>query len=167
MNNSLNIRIIEAATRMIEYLDKAFETTIRLERDNASRIVWIVAISGFILINLPIFTSKRLPLIYYLPWIITAILGIVTHWLYRSVSVHDLQLYTTKREQLMAFILNGPENATLDDLNKIVSNKTPQLIAEGKDLHRTTTLTWILETSTVVLLVISFGLIIYWVTNYP
>ena len=162
MNNELNTRLMEAATRMIDYLDRDYEITQKHESDNASRIVWLVAISGFVLVNLPNLKGNSLPSPYYLPWIITAMIGVATHWLYRSVNAKDLKLFTIKREQYMAYILSGPENATLGTLNNINTNQTEELKVAANDLSRTTRLTWILETATVVLLIISFGLILLW-----
>lgn len=166
MNNELNARLIDAASRMLDYLNKDYETTQKLESDNASRIVWLVAIAGFVLVNLPNLNGGHLPPIYHLPWIITATLGVVTHWLYRNMSVQDLKLYTIKREQLTAYILDGPDNAILDHLNSIISNQTSELKRAASDLRRAATLTWILETATVTLLVISFGFVIHWFLNY-
>jgi len=166
MNNELNARLIEAATRMIDYLDRDYEITQKHESENASRIVWLVAISGFVLVNLPNLKGNSIPSTYYLPWITTAILGVVTHWLYRSVNAKDVRLYITKREQFMVYILSGSENATLDTLNKIQTNQTEELRAAAKALSRTTKLTWILETATITLLVISFGLIFLWFLHY-
>ncbi len=166
MNNELNTRLIEAATRMIGYLDRDYEITQKHESDNASRIVWLVAISGFVLVNLPNLKSNSLPSLYYLPWILTAMIGVTTHWLYRSVNAKDVKLYTIKREQYMAYILSGPENAILDTLNNINTNQTEELKVAANDLSRATRQTWILETITVVLLIISFGLILLWFLHH-
>lgn len=53
MQNDLNNRLINMAERMIDYHDKVFEVVHKLESESMTRIVWLVGIAGFALINVP------------------------------------------------------------------------------------------------------------------
>ena len=131
MQSSLNARLIAAADRMIEYQDCVFETIQKLESENMSRIVWLVALAGFALINIPtvagsLILNDSLSAIM-LAWIVMAFRGSITHWQFRNKSVKNLQLYTVKRELLMAYVTNGEDVATLADLQAITNNSKPPL----------------------------------------
>jgi hypothetical protein len=162
MNSEINMRLVDAAERMVDYLDKAYETTFRLERDNASRVVWLVALSGFAMINLPSLKATLPPLPIIMPWIATAVLGVITHWSHRDLGIRNFSLYTVKRELLLVFIINGPSLATFDTLNGIIKNEGDSLQRASKGVGRATTITTFLELLTFIGFVISIGCVIYW-----
>jgi hypothetical protein len=150
MNKELNDRLVEAAERMIESYDKAYETVHKLEGENASRMVWLVAVSGFAIIYTPTFLSygKTYPFSPLLPWILTALLGVLAHWSHRSVATRNFELHSTRRELLTIFIINGPAQATYQALDAILTNKTQKLAQIDKAHSRITTLTTLLEIAT-------------------
>lgn len=164
MNDTLSLRLIDAAERMVIFLDKGYETTQKLEGANASRVVWLVAIAGFAIINLPtIVKGGQFPPTIIAPWALVALFGVITHWLHRAVAIQNFSMYSVKREQLLTLIINGPELATLDALRQILENKTPALQPVAKSLNRATTAASIMEFATFALFVISIGFVIYWV----
>jgi hypothetical protein len=140
MVNELNLRLIKTAEQMVESLDKMYEVTHKLESENASRMVWLVGISGFAILNLPnVFSQKFAPSFSdFIPWLVTAIFGVLAHWSHRNVSIQNFSLYIVKRESLLTFITNGAENAIFDDLQKILTNKTEKLQEVGKAHNRAT-----------------------------
>ena len=142
MANELNLRLIETAERMVESLDKMYEFTHKLESENVSRMVWLVGISGFAILNLPnVFTQGEFPSFWdFLPWLITAICGVLAHWSHRNVSIQNFRLYIAKRESLLSFIINGAENATFIELQDTLTNKTKELREIGEAHHRATSL---------------------------
>jgi hypothetical protein len=160
MAQELNVRLIEAADRMIEYHDKVFEVVHKLESQSMSRIVWLVAIAGFALINFPGPTAQvatSLPSILA-PWIITSLLGVITHWEFRNKSVKNLELYMTKRELLMAFVANGPTAATMAELNSIIRHEKEPLTARLAVQSRITRVADLLEFATLISFVLAMGL---------
>jgi hypothetical protein len=142
MINELNHRLIKAAERMVVSLDKMYEVTHKLEIENASRMVWLVGISGFAILNLPNVFSQEHSLSYsdFITWLITAIFGVLAHWSHRNVSIQNFNLYVVKRESLLNFIINGAENAIFDDLQQILSNKINKLQEVAQAHNRATTI---------------------------
>ena len=140
MINELNLRLVKTAEQMVESLDKMYEVTHKLESENASRMVWLVGISGFAILNLPnVFSQKFAPSFSdFIPWLMTAIFGVLAHWSHRNVSIQNFSLYIVKRESLLSFITNGAESAIFDDLQKILTNKTEKLQELGKAHNRAT-----------------------------
>jgi hypothetical protein len=168
MNNDLNDRIIESAKMIINTIDKSFEVTQKIENDNSSRIVWIVAISGFALLNFQniAVNNLHLPPAYIIPWIMTAILGIVTHWIYRNVTYCDFELYQAKKGLLLAFIVGGPENATLEKLKNIFSGEDILLKERQIKLLNVIKKANLIELLTMIMLVISIFFIFDWYLSF-
>ena len=143
MANELNLRLIETAEQMVESLDKMYEVTHKLESENAARIVWLVGISGFAILNLPNVFSPSFS--DFIPWLITAICGVLAHWSHRNVRIQNFSLYAVKRENLLTFITNGAENAIFANLQKILTNQTEKLQEIGKAHYAATALATRLE----------------------
>ena len=129
MMSELNIRLVKTAEQMVASIDKIYEITNKLEGENSSRMVWLVGISGFAILNIPsTFTQKNsISFMDFLPWIITTLCGVIAHWLHRNVSIQNFSIYIVKRENLLTYILNGAENAIYDDLENILLSKTEKL----------------------------------------
>ena len=140
MVNELNLRLIKTAEQVVSSLDKMYEITHKLESENASRMVWLVGISGFAILNLPNVLTKIFSpsFLDFIPWLITAIFGVMAHWFHRNVSIQNFSLYVVKRESLLTFIINGADSAIYDDLQKILTNKTEKLQEIAKAHGRAT-----------------------------
>lgn len=123
--------LIQSAERMIDYHDRLFEIFQRIGNESKSRVVWLVAIAGFAVINMPILTTYRAPswptALLLGAWLLTALLGTLTHWQFHNRSLAEIQTYVAKRELLLAYIANGAEAATMADLNDILANRKDPL----------------------------------------
>jgi len=165
MKDDLNQRLIESAERWIDYQDKLIEIFHRADNDSTSRITWLVAISGFAIINIPLvisYTAAKIPIFYILlPWLVTATIGIVTHWQFRNRRNSELLNYITKRGLLMAYLTNGVEFATIADLNDIIENKKEPLSKYFKEQLSTTRLTDFLELAIMLCFVASIAITIH------
>jgi hypothetical protein len=127
MQDDLNQRLIASAERMVDYHDRLFEVFQRIGNESKSRIVWLVAIAGFAIINIPALTNYREEpwptSLVPAAWVLTALLGAVTHWQFRNRSVAEIQTYIAKRELLLGYIASGPQAATMAALNDILTNE--------------------------------------------
>jgi hypothetical protein len=90
-----------------------------------------------------------------MPWIVTALSGVITHWLHRNVALQNFHLYTVKRELLSTFMINGSTNATRSDLENILLNKTDQLNHIAQAHNRATTIATGMELFTFISFVVS------------
>ncbi len=164
MSNDLNMRLIESAERMIDYHDRLFEIFQRIGSDSKSRIVWLVAISGFAIINLPSVLSQSPPgssfTLLAVAWVGTALLGAVTHWQFRNRSFAEIKTYVAKRELLLAFLANGPEAATMAELNEIINNKKEPLPSYFDSQLSVTAFVDRLELATMIVFALSMALTI-------
>lgn len=130
MVNELNERLTKIAEHTVSTLDKTYENVQKLESANASRMVWLVGISGFAILNLPnIFNPTNQPTVWdFLPWLVTAFCGVIAHWSHRSIDIQNFAVYIEKRESLLNFIVSGSENVVFQDLHDILTNKTERLV---------------------------------------
>jgi hypothetical protein len=164
MKDDLNERLIASAERMVDYHDRLFEIFQRIGNESKSRLVWIVAIAGFAIINSPTVLAAG-DLQWAKPvlpaaWALTAVFTAITHWQFRNRSIAEIRIYTTKREYLLAYITNGPQSATMADLNDILTNKKDSLPKLFQAQLAVTTFADRLELLTMILFVLSMGLTI-------
>ena len=164
MDDDLNQRLIAWAERMVDYHDRLFEVFQRIGNESKSRIVWLVAIAGFAIINMPALTAHRQPTrpasVVPAAWVLTALLGAVTHWQFRNRSVAEILTYVAKRELLLAYIANGPQAATMAELNDILTHKKDPLPKHFKFQLSATTFADRLELVTMLAFVLSMALAI-------
>lgn len=136
----------ELAFRTIETLNdnlrRDFEIIGEVNKNTAARLVWFVAIAGFALLNVsslannliePDLTSSQ-QFILVLPWSISALLGILAHWLLGEVTSRDSIYYMVKRHAIRSFLATAPPRPTVQQvLNIIDIDETDQEIAKKKE----------------------------------
>jgi hypothetical protein len=149
---------------MLENHDKLLELLHRTGSESKSRIAWLVAISGFALLNSPSLASQghdnwATP---FAPaaWAMTALLGIVTHWQFRNRGIAEIQTYMARRELLIAYIINGPDTATKADLDSILLSEKEPLPRHFKAQLASTRFADRLELATMLFFTLSMALTI-------
>ncbi len=164
MDDDLNQRLISSAERMVDYTDRQFEIFQRIGNESKSRIVWLVAIAGFAIINIPTLSAQSVlnwaSSLAPAAWVFTALLGVITHWQFRNRSISEILTYIAKRELLLVYIANGPESATMSELNQIIAHEKEPLPKHFKSQLSTTTFADRLELATMIVFTISMALTI-------
>jgi uncharacterized protein YpiB (UPF0302 family) len=89
---------------------------------------------------------------------LTALLGAITHWQFRNRSVAEILTYIAKRDLLLAYIANGPDAATMADLNEILSHKKEPVPIHFKYQLSTTTFVDRLELATMIAFALAMAL---------
>jgi hypothetical protein len=164
MNDDLSQRLVASAERMVDYNDRLFEIFQRIGNESKSRIIWLVAIAGFAIVNIPTLSAHSTlnwaSSLAPAAWVFTALLGAITHWQFRNRSIAEVLTYIAKRELLLAYIANGPGSATMSELNEILAHKKEPLPKHFKSQQSTTTFADRMEFATMIAFALSMALTI-------
>ena len=139
----LGQRLVSSAERMVDYHDRLLEIFQRIGNEGKSRMIWLVAIAGFAMINIPAMSANAIrnwaASVSPVAWGLTALLGVITHWQFRNRSHAEIRTYISTREHLLAYIANGPESATMAGLNEILLHEREPLAEHFKQQLSVTT----------------------------
>jgi len=94
-------------------------------------------------------------------WVFTALLASVTHWQFRNRSIAEIQTYITKRELLLAYLPNGPQAATMAELNDTLTHKKEPLPKQFKAQLGVTGFADKLELATMILFAVSMAVTMF------
>jgi hypothetical protein len=112
-------------------------------KESDTRLIWFVAISGFALLNLPTLAdriaSKSLDstevIIISIPWAITAIFAVITHWLLGELVTRDHSYYCMKQHSIRSFIANIANKSSMKEVIDIINvDLTDKEVAKYKSL---------------------------------
>lgn len=154
---------IKFLTSYAEDKKRSWELVGSINRSNASRLVWFVAISGYVVINLKPFTEAIIDhslqgwrfLFLVVPWIATAISALLTETLLSIQTTRDSLYYTASLARINAFIVTKADRATQEEFSTLFSEDD-----ETKKLKRRVEkmASWVrrMEHATFILLVMSF-----------
>jgi hypothetical protein len=133
---SLGIRTVEA---WVNGLPADHAIISKGNRDSASRLVWFVAIAGFGFINIHNYALAllgdrltRAQFVYLsIPWALTAISGIVAHWLLGELIARDDARHILKQHAIRAFLATTVAEPTVEQTLGILN-----VDDEDKDVAR-------------------------------
>ena len=98
-------------------------------KGSATRLVWFVGISGFALINFPPLADRLAStplnsiqlLVISTPWVLTAVLGVLAHWLLGDLVARDNEYYILKQHALRAFLANAEAKPEIADVHEMIN----------------------------------------------
>jgi len=153
-------RLIRSAELFIPYLDKSYEVTQERENDNVARVTWMLALLGFLVLNVSSILGPdfSMPVWGFLLWLVTALAGVCAHWAHRQVDICLMSCHSVKREKLLSFVVNGPRSATFEGLQPLLVGTDPAIAAAGKKLSKASELASQLERATFVLFTATLAL---------
>ncbi len=123
-----------------EGLNGDFQIVSSIQNNLSNRLIWIVAISGFSLINLQKISESISGKVasganfvwLVLPWVITAFLGIVTVIILAEQYTKDSIYFIIKKHSIRAFLAAMSKSTTLDDILGILDVDNTDLDVKGK-----------------------------------
>jgi hypothetical protein len=147
---------------------KDFEIVTQSNRDSASRLVWFVAISGFALINMRVYgeavaenplTKSQLFLIS-LPWALTAISGVIAHWLLGELIARDNEFHMLRQHAIRSFLANAQPKPAIAEVLEILNVEDTDKDVALKKRRVNSLFPWVkwAERITFVLLLFGFAL---------
>jgi hypothetical protein len=107
----------------------------------ASKLIWFVAIAGFSLLNINSLAERLAGvelgtlqlIIIVLPWVLTAIVGIVAYSLLLEMVSRDNIYYIHKQHEIRAFIANARSTPSLEEVLEVLDiDKTSADVALRK-----------------------------------
>jgi hypothetical protein len=113
-----------------ERLSKNQELDASQYESSASRLVWFVAIAGYAFLNVPIYLNAiskdsvrgMMLIIISAPWALTAVFGVITHWILGELASKDNQYYANLIGSIYSLIVKKGDKITdqqvLDILNE-------------------------------------------------
>jgi hypothetical protein len=127
-----------------ERISQALELRESTNKASASRLVWFVAIAGYAFLNVPVYikalsdepVSGVTLVVITIPWVLTALLGVVTHWLLSELIALDNLWYITYMANINAFIVTKDGEITDRQLLDLLDEKDPNVQARRKNVER-------------------------------
>ena len=137
-------------------------------RDSAARLVWFVAIAGFALINMKSYAQALVPdaltklqlIAVSLPWALTAIFGVIAHWLLGDLIARDNEFHMLRQHAIRSFLANAKPKPAIAEILEIINvDDTDKDVAQMKRRVKSL-LPWVtrMERITFVMLLLGFGL---------
>lgn len=154
---------IKFLTSYAEDKKRSLELVDSVNKSTASRLVWFVAISGYVVINLKAYTEnitgqsfQGSPFFFLvLPWVATAICALLTETLLSVQTVRDTLYFTASLAGINVFIATKVDTATQADFSALLNedNKTTELRKRVEKMAF-----WVrwMERATFILLALSF-----------
>jgi hypothetical protein len=104
---------VEVLESYAERLSRNQELAASQHKSSAARLVWFVAIAGYAFLNVPIYmktlsddsVSGIMLIIISAPWALTAVFGVITHWILGELTLKDNQCYANLIESIYALIM--------------------------------------------------------------
>jgi ribose/xylose/arabinose/galactoside ABC-type transport system permease subunit len=135
------LKIIESYAQRISQANELVESN---NKASASRLVWFVAIAGYAFLNVPVYikalsdepVSGVALVVITIPWALTALLGIVTHWLLGELIDLDIIWYITYMADINAFIVTKDGEVTDRQLLDLLDEKDKNVQARRKNVER-------------------------------
>jgi hypothetical protein len=156
---------IEIVESFIKTIERRFKIVQETRHSALSRLVWIVAIAGFVLLNgrslwdVLVEQSLRGQEVFWLsfPWMVTAMLAVATHILIDELKIRDDDVFEVRRAAVDLWLIDAKESEPNDlEMLAILNDSTPELKKAVKGLSPWICLIKWLERLTFVALFISF-----------
>lgn len=134
---------IGAIEEFTKGLSRDFKIISESNKGAASRLVWFVAIAGFGFLNIRTFAETALNaelcktqlILLSLPWALTAVVGIVSHWLLGELIARDNNYYILKQHAIRAFLATARKEPSLEEVLSILNvDDTDNEVKEKKEL---------------------------------
>ena len=114
-----------------ERLSKNRDLIASLNQSSAARLVWFVAIAGYAFLNVPIYlrslsedsVSGSMLIVISAPWALTAVFGVITHWILGELTSIDYQCYDDRIQSIYSLIMTNGDKITDDQILDILNEK--------------------------------------------
>jgi hypothetical protein len=128
------VRVLESYA---ERLSRDQELVASQNESSASRLVWFVAIAGYAFLNVPIYlralsdesVSGGMLIIISAPWALTAVFGVITHWIQGELTSKDNQCYAKRIENLYALIMTEGDKISDQQVLDLLQEKNDDIQA--------------------------------------
>ncbi len=155
------LKIIESYAQRISETNELVESS---NKASASRLVWFVAIAGYAFLNIPVYikalsdepVSGVALVAITIPWALTALLGVVTHWLLGELIDLDNLWYITYIAAINAIIVRNDGEVMDRQLLDLINGKNKDVQARREKVDRLNPLVQWAERLTFLFLFISF-----------
>lgn len=160
------VGMLGVARSYLENLHRAQRMVSEIRSSALTRLVWFVAVSGYVLFNAKDFwdgirstpTEGRTLLLLSLPWVLTAFCAILTHWLMDEAAIKDGAIYSGKIAELEMFMLKVQQGqGQWQELKDILDETRPSIKEASARLKCMSTMIKRLERLTLLLLFVSFA----------
>ena len=114
-----------------ESLSKRQELVASQNESSAARMVWFVAIAGYAFLNVPIYlkalseesVSGLMLVLISAPWALTAVFGVITHWIHGELTSKENQYNTNLTGNIYSLMMTMGDKATDDQVLNILNEK--------------------------------------------
>ncbi len=118
-----------------ERLSKIQELDASQNKSSASRLVWFVAIAGYAFLNVPIYlnvisedsVSGMMLIIIAAPWALTAVFGVITHWILGEQDSKENQYYARLIGSIYSLIMTEGDKITDQQVLNILNESDSDL----------------------------------------
>ena len=122
-----------------ERLSKNQELDASQNKSSASRLVWFVAIAGYAFLNVPMYLKAisedsvdgMMLIIISAPWALTAVFGVITHWILGELTSKDIQYYANLIGSIYSLIVEKGDKIT-DQQVFYILNESDSVIQESR-----------------------------------
>ena len=114
-----------------ERLSRDQELVASQNKSSASRLVWFVAIAGYAFLNVPIYLntisgdslSGIMLIVISAPWALTAVFGVITHWILGEQSSKENQYYASLTSSIYSLIITEGDKITDQQVLELLNEK--------------------------------------------
>ena len=126
-----------------ERLSKNQELVASQNESSASRLVWFVAIAGYAFLNVPIYlktlsedtVSGMMLVVISAPWALTAVFGVITHWIQGELTSKYNQCYAKLIESVYALIMTEGDKISDQQVLDLLNEKDTDIQACKKGVE--------------------------------
>ena len=130
-----NVQVLESYA---ERLSRDQELPAAQNKSSASRLVWFVAIAGYAFLNVPIYMNTisddsvdgMMLIIISAPWALTAVFGVITHWILGEQASKENQYYAALIGSIYSLIVTKGDKITDEQVIDLINenDSEPQKI---------------------------------------
>ena len=136
-----NMKVLEGYA---ERLSKYQELVTSHHESSAARLVWFVAIAGYAFLNVPIYlkslsddsVSGIMLVIISAPWALTAVFGVITHWILGELTSKDNQYYALLIGSINSLIVTKGDKTSDQEVLDLLDGNDSELLDHSKSVKQ-------------------------------